>query len=74
MDEYLAAAVRRLAAVMAGEPLREISALEALLKADECAVCTLLETGGALRVSMPEVQAQLEERIGELEKRGFFRR
>ena len=38
------------------------------------AVCTLLETGGALRVSMPEVQAQLEERIGELEKRGFFRR
>ena len=74
VDEYLAAAVRRLAAVMAGEPLREISALEALLKADECAVCTLLETGGALRVSMPEVQAQLEERIGELEKRGFFRR
>lgn len=74
VDEYLSAAVWRLAAVMTGESTQWISALEALLKADECAVHTLLETGGALQVSMPEVQAQLEERIGELEKRGFFRR
>ena len=73
-DEYLSAAIWRLAAVMAGEPPRGISALETLLKADECAICTLLETGGAVQVSMPEVQAQLEERIHELEKRGCFRR
>ena len=78
-DEYLLAAVYRLALTLCGGQQRALSAVDALMKADELAVCAQLEKRGApldaaaLPAAAHPCRERIEQRLTELEKSGFVR-
>lgn len=78
-DEYLLAAAYRFALTLCGGPQRTLSAVDALMKADELAVCAQLERlgapldPGALPAAALPARDRIEQRLAELEKSGFVR-